>query len=97
MLPTRIASITPAATGGDVKAFMLNTNVLHGIFIDEVYTQAIYTLVDLSGEVFKSGPGVVSYDDASELFYVQGADYFAWVNAQGDTIISIPSMAYSFD
>ena len=70
---------------------------MHGTFIGEVYTQAVYTLVDLNGGLFKTGSGVVSYYEALELFSVQGTDFFAWMDLQGNTIVSIPSMAYSFD
>jgi len=31
------------------------------------------------------------------LFYVQGNDYFAWIDMNGKSLVSIPLMSYSFD
>jgi len=97
ILPVDAASITPAANSDVVVAFIVNTNLMHGMFINETYTQARFTLVDLSGNVFKTGPGFTSYDEASGLFYVQGNDYYAWIDMNGKSLVSIPLMSYSFD
>lgn len=95
--PEEVASITPVADSGIVKGFIINSNALQGNYIRAVYTTAIYIHVDLSGNTIKTGPGILSYSEALGLFYVQGTDYFAWLDATGKIILSIPSMAYSFD
>jgi len=97
ILPEVIAAITPVAYNGTVEAFILNTSILYGLFIHETYTPASYRLVSLDGSTIMSGYGVLSYDQTLGLFYAQGTDHFAWMDAAGATIISIPSMAYSFD
>jgi|GEM_PF-879949 len=95
--PETVASITPVVDDGVVRAFILNTNTAQGSFIHEAYTSAIYRLVDSDGNLIKSGPGIMTYDEAARLYYVQGTDHFAWLDMAGNTIVSIPSMAYSFD
>jgi len=81
--------------------FIINTNIRFGEhsydFVSDVFTSRKYSYVDLSGQVIKSDLGILSYDEVSGLLYVQGTDYFAWINRQGETLISIPSMAYTFD
>ena len=95
--PVDAASIAPAIRNGSVAAFILNTNMMYGMFINEAYTQARYTLVDLNGNVFRTGPGIASYDEARNLFNIQGNDHFAWMDINGKTLVSIPLMSYSFD
>jgi len=97
ILPEGLSGITPAASDGSLKAFIVNTNTTHGQFINETYTRAEYELIGIDGTIIDTGLGVLSYDKALQLFYVQGTDFFAWMDAQGSTLISIPSMAYSFD
>ena len=95
--PLMIESITPAMIGGGVAAFIMNTRTLGGSFVNEAYTQSVYNIVELNGGIIKTGPGILSFARAPELYYVQGTDHFAWLDKQGKTLISIPSMAYSFD
>jgi len=95
--PVNVASITPAIKNGTVEAFILNTNMMHGMLINETYIQARYTIMDKNGNEMKTGPGFASYDEALGLFNIQGTDHFAWVEANGKVLASIPSMAYSFD
>jgi len=95
--PVDAAAITPAVERETVAAFIINTNMMHGMFINETYIQARYTLVDPNGNVFKTGSGLASYDEALGLFGIQGTDHFTWVDINGRTLVSIPIMSYSFD
>ena len=95
--PSDMTSIQLANNNGTVEAFIINTNTTYGQFINETYTPALYKLISTNGNVISTGPGIMSYDDTLQLYYVQGTDFFAWMDIQGNTIISIPSMAYSFD
>ena len=97
VLPEDVASITPAVNDGAVTAFILNTSATQGQFVHETYTQAVFRLVGRSGDLITTGPGVMSYEVTTGLFNVQGTDHFAWMDIGGNTLISIPSMAYSFD
>ena len=89
--------ITPAIENGTVKAFIQTKNASQGGFINETYKAASYRLIDLDGSDIRTGPGILSYDEALGLYFASGTDHFAWLDASGKTIISVPSMAYSFD
>jgi len=91
------ASITPVMQNGVVSAFIINTSTTQGDFIRESYTPAIYRLVDTEGGSITAGPGMLSYNEVLELYYVQGTDHCAWMDTAGNIFITIPSMAYSFD
>ena len=93
-------NITALTTNGDIFGFAINTareNPHDYSFVSDVYNTIEYSYLDLSGQVTKSGLGILAYDEVSGLLSVQGTDYFAYMNRQGETIISIPSMAYTFD
>ena len=92
-----ISSISPATENGSITAFITNTRTVYGQFIDAIYTPAVYTILNPDGHLISTGAGVMRYEEAPELFSVQGTDFFAWLDKQGNTLISIPSMAYSFD
>jgi len=91
------ASIAPAVRNGAVAAFIINTNTMHGMLINETYTQARYILINPNGNTFKAGLGFATYDEALGLFCIQGNDYYAWIDMNGRTLSSIPLMSYSFD
>ncbi|MDR2599376.1 MAG: substrate-binding domain-containing protein [Oscillospiraceae bacterium] len=99
-----LESITPVFNSEGLIGFILNTGKTYGDTINEFYRRAEYSYVDRNGHLIKSGLGVMFYDEATELFFVQGTNYFAWFGFDGnyfsladDTSIKIPSMAYSFD
>jgi len=95
--PDVFASITPVVHEGAVRAFITNTNTTYGQFVNENYIQSRYTLVDVNGNTIKAGAGIMMHDRASNLLNVQGTDFSAWMDTSGNTIISVPSMGYSFD
>ncbi|MCL2663079.1 MAG: substrate-binding domain-containing protein [Oscillospiraceae bacterium] len=97
ILPDEFASITPVTHEGSVRAFIINTNTTYGQFVNETYIQARYTLVDVNGNIIKTGAGIMVHDRALDLLSVQGTDFSAWMDMSGNTIISVPSMGYSFD
>jgi len=92
-----VASLMPVIENKIVVAFIVNTNTIYGQFVNETYIQALYTLIDVNGNVRQAGQGVMMYDEASGLFNIQGSDFTSWKELTGNIIISIPSMAYSFD
>jgi len=95
--PVDVALISPAIRNGTVAAFIINTNMMHGMLIHETYTQARYILVNPNGNTFKTGLGFATYDDALGLFCIQGNDYYAWIDMSGRVLTSIALMSYSFD
>ena len=97
ILPDMFASIAPAVQSGRVTGFIVNTNTTYGQFVNEMYIRAQYTLVDVNGNTIRTGAGIMMHDRALNLLNVQGTDFSAWLDISGNTIISVPSMGYSFD
>jgi len=60
-------------------------------------TSGPYKLIDTSGEVIKSGPGVLSYNEAVGLYYLMSPDFFVYLDSDGNEIIRIPLMSYILD
>jgi len=96
ILPVDIASITPALNNNSVIGFILNTGILYGDFVRSTYKTAIYTMVGIDGSITGTGRGVLSFEESAG-YYVQGTDHFAFLDDNGDMIISVPFMGYSFD
>ena len=90
------ATITEIVEGGVLKGFCINVGGI-GYFIGSEYMHRTYRLVDADGNTIASGSGVLMYDEASGLYSVLGADYYKWLDAKGNTIISIPLMSYTLD
>jgi len=95
------AWISVAAEDGMAKAFMVNsTTPYFGQFAAMrgfASTPSVYRLYDTDGNLIASGPGVLAYDEAAGLYSVLGADHYAWLDADGKTIIRIPLMSYTLD
>jgi phosphate transport system substrate-binding protein len=97
ILPDVFEPISPVVHEGRVSAFILNTNKTYGQFVNETYTRAQYTLVDVNGNKLRTGAGIMMHDRSLNLLNVQGTDFSAWMDMSGNTIVSVPSMGYSFD
>jgi len=96
--PVDVATLIPAINEENtVVAFIANTSSTDGYFVREEYNTATYMLISIDGSIIKTGSGILSYDKALNIFYVQGTAHSAWLDIHGNTLISIPSMAYSFD
>jgi len=98
--PEGASNITALSLNGEVFGFAVNTtrpDPDNYSFVSEIITRVEYRLIDRDGQLIKADLGMLSYDEVSGLLYVQGTDYFAYMNRQGETLISIPSMAYTFD
>jgi len=89
-------NITAATKSGKVLAYVVNSNEFW-YYIRSEYRPSVYRLVGRDGSVLASGPGILRYDEAAELYSVMGPDYFAWLDLSGKTIISIPLMSYTLD
>jgi len=97
-----ITAVTEGGTeteGGTLKSFVINT---HGSFLyfggkDPEYKQSKFRLIDVNGGEIISGFGVLTYDEAAGLYKVLGSDHFAWLDHEGNTIISIPHMSGTMD
>ena len=98
--PENSVFLSAVTSGSEVHGYIVYTDTRVGTdysFIGDVYTRVEYRLFDPDGQVIKKDLGILMYDEVSGYAYVQGTDYFAWISKTGETLISIPSMAYSFD
>jgi len=92
-------TITAVTRNGALEAFVVNTHSGYsfGYGKDPEYRQSGYWLVDTDGELIVSGYGMMSHNEAEGLISVLGADHFAWLDLEGNVIISIPHMSYMMD
>ena len=99
IVPEAGVSISPVVENGLAKAFVVNTQGAYIYFggNEADYRPSAYRLVGTDGEVIVSGYGALSYDGAAGLYKVLGRDFFAWLDMDGNTIISIPHMSYIMD
>jgi len=97
--PEKGISITPVIRNGLTESYIINTQSGYMYFGGEFadYSPSVYRLVGVDGEVLVSGFGELTYDSAEGLYKVLGIDYFAWLDMDGNTIISIPHMSYTMD
>jgi len=95
--PVKVASLTAAVDRTGVVKFIKNSVEMQSFFVSETYSTAVYNLMAADGTTITTGLGILIYDEAPEIYYVQGTDYFALLDLQGNTFVSIPSMAYTFD
>jgi len=101
VLPLRTGVSVTAVLGNDgIRAFIENdaTYILHMPHNYKAdYTPVEYRLYNKTGQIITSGPGILSYDEAVGLYSVLNPDYSAWLDSDGNTIISIPLMSYTLD
>jgi len=100
IIPAKQDVTIRAVTGnGAATAFIVNTH--SGFFSvyekDPKYRQSAYRLVDTDGEDIVSGFGMMAHNETEGLLSVLGADHFAWLDLEGNVIISIPHMSYMLD
>ena len=97
--PEMDVTIFPVVVDGILKAYVINTFSSYIYFggPDPEYQPSIYRLAGDDGRIITSGSGILSFDEASGLYRVLGGDYFSWLDGDGNTIISIPSLAGTMD
>jgi len=89
-------SVSAVIRRGKTTAFVVNT-AYNYYSLDPLLRHSEYRLVDTDGSVIRAGAGVLTYDVDLELYHLLSLDYFAWLDADGNTIISIPLMSYALD
>lgn len=98
--PAENMSVTPVFRGDALIYFIANNDRTDGgafNFINETYTNTEYSIIDPSGQAIKNGHGILLYDATVGCMYVQGSDYFALLDSDGNISVSIPSMGYTID
>jgi len=88
--------ITSVTQNNATTAFIISTgssllSTGHG------YDPNIFKLVDMSGRIILQGQGILTYHDYLELFSIQNANHFSWLDKYANTIISIPLLSSTFD
>ena len=84
---------------GAAIAFMMNTNHpgLHFGQRRSGYQPNIYRLVGTDGATIASGHGIIYFDKETSLYSVLGPNYFAWLDMDGNVVISIPHLSGTMD
>jgi len=97
--PEKDVSISQVVVDGALQAYIINTLSSYIYFgdSDPEYRPSLYRLVSADGRMIASGSGVMSFDEVAGLYRVLGGDYFSWLDGDGNTIISIPSLASTMD
>jgi len=92
-------TISPVVIENNVYAYIINTHTSFGYFgrVNTPYIPSAFRLVDTDGAEIASGAGMLSYDEYAGLYQVLGVDYFAWMDAYGKILVSIPHMSYTMD
>jgi len=91
--------IRAVARDGTVTAIIHNSHI-GGFYFggkEPEYKSGAYRLFNAVGEEFARGPGVLAYDEDAGLYRAIGGDYFAWLDLEGNTIISIPHLSSVMD
>jgi len=88
--------ITSVTQNGTTTAFIISTgssllSTGHG------YDPNTFKLVAMSGGIILQGQGILTYHDYLELFSIQNANHFSWLDKDAKTIISIPLLSSTFD
>ena len=91
--PEKNASISIVTEGATAKAIIVNTN-RYQYYSGSMESAARYKLISTDGYIITSGAGVMSYDEASGLYYVQREDACGYLDPYGNVIFSIPIMSY---
>ncbi|MCL2627381.1 MAG: WG repeat-containing protein [Oscillospiraceae bacterium] len=92
--------ITPVRDENGIRAFIVNDDTRNFGFYQPVarpYKPSSYKLIDINGTVIMSGLGTLTYDKAVGLYELSSPDFFAWLDADGNTLILIPLMSYALD
>jgi len=88
--------ITAVIQNNTTTAFIINTDT--SWFLERNgYNPNTYKLVDINGNVIIQGRGILTYYDTLELYSIQGANHFSWLDKEARTIISIPLLSSTFD
>ena len=60
-------------------------------------TPSIYKLLDINGNIIIQGRGIIAYHDNLELYSIQSANSFSWLDKDANPIIIIPFLSSTFD
>jgi len=87
--------ITTVIQNENIKAFIVSTGSWY--ISDRGYNPNTYRLIDTKGDIVIQGTGILIYHDALNLYSVQNANSFLWLDDNANIIISIPLLSSVFD
>ena len=91
--PEKNARINIVTDDTAAKAIIVNTN-MYQYYSGSLESAARFKLISIDGYIITSGAGVMSYDEASGLYYVLREDACGYLDPYGNVIFSIPIMTY---
>jgi hypothetical protein len=88
--------VAPVIQNDKTIAFIANTGFdLHFPRLD--YAPNIYTLYDTGGNIIIQGSGILTYHEAFELYSIQNANHFSWLDKNANLTIAIPLLSSTID
>jgi len=61
------------------------------------YIPNTYRLFDINGNLIIQGRGILTYHEVLELYSVQSANSFSWLDKEANPIITVPFLSSTFD
>jgi len=97
IIPSESGVYISTVTKNDtLKAFIVSTG--SSLFItSQQYSPNTYRLVDINGNTIIQGRGILTYHEILELYSVQRANSFSWLDIEANPIITIPFLSSTFD
>jgi len=94
--PNPSLQITPVIQNDETVAFAANIG-LFGFFPQPHFTPSKYTLYDTDGSIIIQDYGIIIYHESLELYSIQSANHFSWLDKNADLIIAIPLLSSTID
>ena len=88
--------ITPVMKDGKANGFILNSRETW-YMRDPQFIPSTYRLIDTTGKTVIQGSGRLTYHDSFELYSIQSANHFTWLDKDAKPMIVIPLMSSTFD
>ena len=88
--------ITPVTHNEITKAFIISTGTSR-LLTDQDYNPSTFSLIDTNGNTIIQGRGILTYHEHLELYSIQGANHYSWLDIDANPIITIPFLSSTFD
>ena len=94
--PEPSVEIIPVTQNDTITAFIVETGA-SWLFTEEVNNQNRYRLVDKDENTIIQGRGILTYHETLEMYSIQSANHFSWLDKDANPIITIPLLSSTFD
>ena len=94
--PESGVQLSPVIHNDKTVAFTSNTG-FRWIFHSSNYTPTKYKLYAPDGEIKIHGSGILTYHESLELYSIQSANHFSWLDKNANLIIAIPLLSSTID